>query len=89
MTEMATLINQFVSVEGYKGVAWYVDDPETVPDEDTEWTGIWLETGRLECHMVGDDRTFVFDPEELTLLPDDEFCPGCGQIGCKAYQIEG
>lgn len=40
---------------------------------------------RVVCHMVGDDREFIHDITDLTKLSDDEYCPECGQIGCKAY----
>jgi len=32
--------------------------------------------------MVGDDRKFTFEVDELTMLDEDDFCHGCGQIGC-------
>lgn len=68
----------------YPGVAWRIDGPETEPDEDTEWSGYDAETGRVRCHMVGDDRTFAFDPTELVPLDEDAYCAECGQIGCTA-----
>lgn len=68
--------------DGYGGVAWRVFGLETEPDEDTYWTGIENPTGRLLAHMIGDDRTFSFDPDELTLLPEGKFCRECGQTGC-------
>lgn len=40
------------------------------------------DTGRLVCRMIGDDMDFVFDPDDLTKIDDDEFCPSCGQVGC-------
>ena len=40
---------------------------------------------KVRCIMVGDDREFTFDIEELSPLDEEEFCPGCGQIGCGAY----
>ena len=67
----------------YNGVAFRVIGPETVPDEDTEWSGYENPTGRVVLHMVGDDRHFSFDPEDLIALSDEEFCGGCGQIGCR------
>ena len=36
----------------------------------------------VDCVMVGDDRVFSFYADDLTILPEDEFCSGCGQIGC-------
>lgn len=64
------------------GIAWRVDGWETCPDEDTEWTGIESPTGLLEAHMIGDDRTFTFDPDDLTPIAEDQYCSCCGQVGC-------
>jgi hypothetical protein len=80
-------------VEGWAGVAWratgYVIEHEVVPvyDEDGEYTGFddWEEVEdreRVKCYMVGDDAKFTFDVDELTPLDNDEYCSGCGQIGC-------
>jgi len=68
-----------------EGIAWRAYEYETEPDEDTEWTGYEVATGRVMAHMVGDDRGFPFDPDDLTMIHDDDYCPGCGQVGCKAY----
>jgi hypothetical protein len=35
--------------------------------------------------MVGDDRVHVVDVDDLTEISDEDYCPGCGQIGCGAY----
>lgn len=32
--------------------------------------------------MVGDDREWSVEPADLTPLDDDDYCAGCGQIGC-------
>lgn len=74
-------------VAGYDGIAfrWYGD--ETAPDEDTEWSGYEVPTGRVVMVMVGDDRRYSIDPADCTILADDDYCPGCGQIGCTAYAI--
>ena len=74
-----------VMVSGYSGVAFYVHRWQTIPDEDTEWSGIENETGMIEVVMVGDDRVFVVDPDDLTAISEDDYCPECGQIGCTAY----
>jgi hypothetical protein len=37
------------------------------------------------CHnaiMVGDYYTWHLDVTDITLIDPDEFCRGCGQIGC-------
>jgi hypothetical protein len=80
-------------VEGYRGIAWYVvgyvKDIQVNPvyDEDDEYTGFddWEEVedrSKVVCIMVGDDRKFTFDIEDLAKLNEEEYCPSCGQIGC-------
>jgi hypothetical protein len=77
------------SVEGYGGIAWGACHYEKIFGEDYEWTGIEEENrDRVVCIMVGDDREFTFDIDELTPLDDGDYCPVCGQIGCKAYSLE-
>ena len=66
------------------GIAWRVRGWETVPDEDTEWTGLEARTGRVVATMVGDDARFLFAPEDLTPLDRADYCAGCGQVGCTA-----
>lgn len=66
----------------YNGVAWYVLGWETEPTEDTEWDGIEERTGRVVLVMVGDDRHFVYDLEDITPLEREDYCGECGQIGC-------
>jgi hypothetical protein len=65
------------------GIAWNVYGYETEPDEDTEWTGYEIPTGRVLAHMVGDDRPFGFDPAELTPIQAGGYCVECGQTGCQ------
>ncbi len=64
-------------------VAWRAEGYEFQPDEDTEWTGYEIPTGRILAHMIGDDRTESFDPEDLEPIADLDYCRGCGQIGCQ------
>lgn len=40
---------------------------------------------RVRAVMVGDDSVHTFGVDEIEPLADDEYCPECGQIGCKAY----
>jgi hypothetical protein len=70
------------TVDGYRDVAWHVYGWETEPDEDTEWSGYEVRTGRVVAVMIGDDRRFTFDPSELTPLEREDYCGECGQIGC-------
>lgn len=72
-----------VRIAGHPGIAWYVLGWETEPNEDTEWSGYEDRTGRLVCVMVGDDRHWTFDPEDITPLDRSEYCGECGQIGCS------
>jgi hypothetical protein len=52
------------------------------------WTGIEYENReRVRAVMVGDDREFTFDVDEVTPLAEGDYCPECGQIGCKAYAL--
>lgn len=70
------------AVAGDPDVAWRVYGWETVPDEDTEWSGLEVRTGQVVAIMVGDDRRFVFAPEDLQPLAREAYCGECGQIGC-------
>lgn len=38
--------------------------------------------GRVLVTMVGDDRIFEVEVEDLTKLRGDEYCHSCGQVGC-------
>ena len=50
------------------------NEPEEIEDRE-----------HVRCIMVGDDRVFTFEIDELTAISDEDYCPECGQIGCKAY----
>lgn len=82
------------TVRGYRGIAWYVLGWETEPgpsewydDEAEEWVydddPEMVRTGRVVAVMVGDDRRFVVDEDEITPLPRKDYCGECGQIGCS------
>ena len=66
----------------WRGIAWRVLGWETEPDEDTEWSGYEQRTGRIVAVMVGDDRHFAFEPDQLTPIKREEYCGICGQVGC-------
>jgi len=87
-------------VEGWSGIAWHAWNYEIkqVPIEclveDEFGNEFFCESGdyeeeenkeRVVCTMVGDDAKHTFEIELLTKLEEDEFCPECGQIGCRAY----
>lgn len=69
-------------VAGYGGIAWYVLGWHIEADEDTEWTGMKERTGKVVAIMIGDDRRFTFEPDEVTPLEREAYCGVCGQIGC-------
>lgn len=73
-------------VEGYGGVAWRVTGytTEIVVDWDFDNEAEIENTSMVEAHMVGDDRTFTFDVDDLTVIDKEDYCPECGQIGCNA-----
>jgi len=84
----ATFNADAYQVTGYRSIAWYVRGWEIRPDEDTEWSGIEERTGNIIATMVGDDRQFVFGPDEITPLAREEYCGGCGQMGCGHDGVE-
>lgn len=71
-----------VQIKGHSGIAWHVLGWETEPDEDTHWTGYENRTGNLVCMMVGDDRHWSFEPDDILELAREDYCGECGQIGC-------
>jgi hypothetical protein len=75
-------IGDVVTVTGWRGVAFHVQGPTMVDDEDTVWTGYQSATGDVDVVMIGDDRVWHVDPDDCTPLADDAFCRECGQIGC-------
>lgn len=49
--------------------------------------GEWVEDpdcGRVIMVMVGDDRKHEVDESDCTEISEDDYCGGCGQIGCTA-----
>ena len=77
-----------VVVSGRRGVVFSVDGPHLIAEEveypdDDGYVFIDIEevdSGLIEAHMIGDDRTFVLDPDDCTLYTY-EVC-SCGQEGC-------
>jgi len=68
LIEEGPLYNQVITIEQYGGVAFFVDG---------------YRSGKIECHMIGDDRTFTFDKDDVSnVLEESEFCWTCGQVGC-------
>lgn len=61
-------VGSVVKVDGHGGVAFRIDS--------------YTRDGMAECHMVGDDRTWIVDPADATILDDEDYCGGCGQTDC-------
>lgn len=51
--------------------AWFYDEGEWIDDK-----------SRVRACMVGDNKPFIFDVEDLQKLDDLDYCTSCGQIGC-------
>jgi hypothetical protein len=45
------------------------------------------DTSQVRAIMVGDDREHIVDVEDLKLIGEGDYCPGCGQIGCGHYVV--
>ena len=77
----------YYTVEGYSGIAWYTLGHHVEEIWDSNWDEVEevVDESKVVMVMVGDDRKFTFDIEEIHEISEDEFCPGCGAIGCKAY----
>lgn len=75
--------NDAYAVRGWKGVAFAIYGWETEPDDETEWSGIENRTGNLVAVMVGDDRHHSVCPDDVLPIPEEGYCPSCGQIGCN------
>jgi hypothetical protein len=73
-----------VRVAGSEGIAFRVDGMPTRRLADYDWSGIELvNPSQRRVHMIGDDREWVVDVDDLTPLDDDDYCGTCGQIGCS------
>jgi len=81
--------NETFSADAYtvshysQGIGFYVLGWETEPDEDTEWSGYEVRTGRVLAVMIGDDYRHSVDPEDLKPIDRRDYCGSCGQIGCQ------
>jgi len=100
MSETELDFDERYRVKGYNGVAWYLISykKDRVPtrclatdaDGNEYWEDDWSETEEVEDRslviavMVGDDRKFTFDIEDLEILKEDDYCHECGQIGCTS-----
>lgn len=89
----------YVRVKSRPGIAFYIYDwykTERISgfidwDERSDFESDFVETSREEIvdktraivTMVGDDKEWVVDTDELEPLSDEDFCGECGQIGCQ------
>lgn len=55
-------------VKGWQGVAWRRAKP--------------TRDGRAYMTMIGDDRVFEVDINDVHEIEDGDYCSECGQIGC-------
>jgi hypothetical protein len=67
-------------VDGKPGIAFRVVGLERAYDYDD---GEWLDTGHLRMRAVGDLHIWVIDPDDVTPIADDAFCPSCGSTLCQ------
>jgi len=65
-------------------IAILTDDDGNDYEYELELEGEWIddEEGRVRAVMVGDDHEWLVDPSDLTPIADEDYCSGCGQIGC-------
>jgi len=68
--------------EPYTALVTDEDGNEHECDTDEgEWVDD-IDSGRVLVVMVGDDHKHTVDVSDLTKINEDDFCDGCGQIGC-------
>lgn len=78
----------------HHGIAWRIDGfvMESVlvhdycEDDDgnasyAEWEEVASES-QVRAHMVGDDKEWILDIDDLQELDEEDYCGSCGQIGC-------
>jgi len=86
--------NEHYTVDGYRGIAFYLIgfatetvETETVDEIDGETVYFYdhetvEDRGFVRAVMVGDDREHIVDVDDLTMIADEDFCQECGQTGC-------
>ena len=67
-------------IDGWHGIAWHILGWEIEPDKNTEWNGYKNRTGKLVAVMIGDDRHFSVNTDDVSELHENEYCCVCGQI---------
>ncbi len=53
-------------------------------EEEVPGEGEWVDGdgSRVRVRMVGDDHVYVVDAADCTEIEPEDYCDGCGQIGC-------
>lgn len=84
MLKTGFVAGDFASCRLYPGFALVVlgNHIEYDYDIDTEDYVPYELAHVYDCYMVGDDELLHIDESDLTLLTND-FCRGCGQLGCS------
>ena len=82
-TEQAIDFDARYTVDGHRGIAFYLLGFVERDTPDTEWDGIReVDTSQVRAVMVGDDHEHIIDVDDLTAISEDDYCHSCGQIGC-------
>lgn len=86
---IAFYLTGYATTEEYEGDLLLCDDEECDHMlSEMCWTfgdtSLVTDYDRVVAIMVGDDREFIIDVEDLTKISEDDYCSGCGQIGCTA-----
>jgi hypothetical protein len=77
----------------WEAYRYWADDPDGPEDPETGERGYWADDdyegewcddpdGQLWAVMVGDDAFHPVERADLSPLGDDDYCAGCGQVGC-------
>jgi len=57
------------------------NDEDGMPIYSYEYDNV-IDYDRVIAVMIGDDYQHIIEVDDLRKLDEDEFCDGCGQIGC-------
>lgn len=86
---VAFWLKSYATTEEYEGDTLVCEDDECDHQlSEMCWavgdTSLVTDLGFVIAVMVGDDREHTVDVADLTKINDDEYCGGCGQVGCTA-----